>query len=393
MVDQRRFEKPAGFRDYPPPLAEKKRALEEKIRKAFCRWGYQEVLTPTLEYFETVGEASVIEEKRIFKLIDREGKTLALRPDQTAPIARVVSTSLGDAPLPLRLFYQTNVFRAQEERMGRDAEFFQSGVELIGEPTPEGDAEVIALAVEVLQICKIPSFRLVVGHVGLLHDLLQETVGESQMIQKLKQALRERDNVGYRQLVQEAKLSTNHRAFLLSLLSPKEQFSLLEGIQDKFHSSEIEQSVAYLRALWEALQDYGVSNNVTFDPLLTGSLSYYTGVYFEGYANALGFPLLSGGRYDRLMERFGRSAGATGFAIKIDRLMEVCLHIPCKTRRIAILFSQKKRKEAITKAMRLRKQGLAVVLQPIDRRNKLSEVWKSSFTQWIELREEEGDEK
>lgn len=277
--------------------------------------------------------------------------------------------------------------------MGRDAEFFQSGVELIGEPTPEGDAEVIALAVEVLQICKIPSFRLVVGHVGLLHDLLQETVGESQMIQKLKQALRERDNVGYRQLVQEAKLSTNHRAFLLSLLSPKEQFSLLEGIQDKFYSSEIEQSVAYLRALWEALQDYGVSNNVTFDPLLTGSLSYYTGVYFEGYANALGFPLLSGGRYDRLMERFGRSAGATGFAIKIDRLMEVCLHIPCKTRRIAILFSQKKRKEAITKAMRLRKQGLEVVLQPIDRRNKLSEVWKSSFTQWIELREEEGDEK
>ncbi len=261
----------------------------------------------------------------------------------------------------------------------------------MGSLTPEGDAEVIALAVEVLQVCKIPSFRLVVGHVGLLHDLLQETVGDSSVIQKLKQALRERDYVGYRQLVQETKLETVHRSFLLSLLIQKEKFALLEGIQSKFRSPGIKQSVAHLKALWDSLRDYGVSNNVAFDPLLTGSLSYYTGAYFEGYANAIGFPLLSGGRYDRLMERFGRSAGATGFAINIDRLMEVCLPSPCKTKRIAILFSQEKRKEAITEAMRLRKQGLEVVLQPIDRQNKLSEVWKSSFTQWIELREEQGD--
>lgn len=137
MAKPREFEKPTGFRDFPPSLAAKKRAVEERIHRCFERWGYQEVITPTLEYHDTVGRASAIPEEKLFKLIDREGKTLVLRPDQTAPIARVVGSVLREVPVPLRLLYHGSVFRAQERSAGRNAEFFQSGVELVGRLRPK----------------------------------------------------------------------------------------------------------------------------------------------------------------------------------------------------------------------------------------------------------------
>ncbi len=123
MGKLRQFEKPTGFRDFPPPTAAKKRLLERRVQTCFQQWGYREVLTPTLEYFDTVGAASAIPEYKMFKLIDREGKTLVLRPDLTAPIARMVSSVMKDEPLPLRLFYHASVFRAQDDS-ARTVEFF-----------------------------------------------------------------------------------------------------------------------------------------------------------------------------------------------------------------------------------------------------------------------------
>lgn len=385
MEGLRQFEKPMGFHDFPPPLAAKKRAVEERVGKQFRLWGYQEVITPTLEFHETVGGASAIPEERLFKLIDREGKTLVLRPDQTAPIARVVASSLCEEPLPLRLFYHANVFRAQENILGRDAELFQSGVELVGDSTPEADAEVIALAVEALRACELSSFRLVVSHVGLLNCLLREAVADEQVIQDLKLALRKRDIVRFRRLVREAKTPANYAHFLLSLLDQSEGFDLLERIDKEINSPDVRICVGYLKAIWEALKDYNVASYVVFDPVLTGSLAYYTGIYFEGYADSLGFPLLSGGRYDQLLKRFGRSSGATGFALKTDRLMEACPNFASEAERVLILYPQGERKQALSKGNELRNRDVEVVLHPSDNNEALAEEWIASFSRVIRM--------
>ncbi|MGZ4032997.1 MAG: ATP phosphoribosyltransferase regulatory subunit, partial [Tumebacillaceae bacterium] len=137
------FEKPRGVRDVLPPLAARKREVEKSIAKVFSRWGYEEIVTPTFEYADTfLNGAFRSDEDNMFKFIERSGRTVVLRPDMTAPIARVVSSLLKEQPLPIRLSYDASIFRTQDSTAGRDAEFTQAGVELIGDATPDADAEV-----------------------------------------------------------------------------------------------------------------------------------------------------------------------------------------------------------------------------------------------------------
>lgn len=365
MGKLRQFEKPTGFRDFPPPTAAKKRLVEERVQACFQRWGYREVLTPTLEYFDTVGSASALPEYRMFKLIDREGKTLVLRPDLTAPIARMVSSVLKDEPLPLRLYYHASVFRAQDDS-ARTAEFFQSGVELVGDPSPEADAEVITLAVESLSACEIQPFQLAVGHVELLDGLLHELVGDQQVVERLKECLGARDVVGYKEQVAQLNLSSGGKELLLRLPHMRGGKDRLEALLSQIRSSRVETAIRHLMEIWEALEDFGANRHVVLDLGLVGSLHYYTGVYFEGYALPSSFPLVSGGRYDRLLRRFGRPVPATGFALKTDRLMEASPAADGAMERVALIYPRSARKEAIRRAQELRNEGKAVILRVAD---------------------------
>ena len=194
------FEKPIGVKDYLPHAVSKLRAIERDVLDCMNRWGYEQIITPTLEYYDTVGVASSTLDQRLFKLLNNRGTTLVLRSDMTAPIARVVSSLLREQPLPLRLSYHSSVFRAFEAESGRDAEFFQTGVELVGDASAEADAEVIALAIAALKAAGVERFRMAVGHVGFLEGLLEELLPHGPECQsKLKNDLLARDHVGYRE--------------------------------------------------------------------------------------------------------------------------------------------------------------------------------------------------
>ncbi|MEX2104211.1 MAG: ATP phosphoribosyltransferase regulatory subunit, partial [Bacilli bacterium] len=189
MAKPRVFEKPLGMRDLLPETVLYKRQLEHSIQQCLRRWGYEEIVTPTLEYYDTIGEASLIEEDKLFKLLDRGGNTLVLRPDMTAPIARVISSILRNEPLPLRLSYHGNVFRAQEKEAGRHAEFFQSGVELIGDGSAEADAEIVALAVDCLRQAGVKDFRIALGSMAYVDRLFAEVISNKEDEDQLKQYL------------------------------------------------------------------------------------------------------------------------------------------------------------------------------------------------------------
>src|SRR5512139_1977331 len=164
---------PEGVRDLLFADAAAWRDMEAALRRTWTTWGYREISLPTFEYADTLAtDVGAAVDAEMYRFFDRHGRTLALRPDMTIPTARVVGTRLFDQPMPLRLAYVGSVFRYEPPRAGRQHEFTQAGVELIGAPGAIADAESIALAVAALRAVGVPQFRIMVGHVGFFRGLL-----------------------------------------------------------------------------------------------------------------------------------------------------------------------------------------------------------------------------
>ncbi len=384
------FEKPLGMRDILPESLAKQRHLERAMRACIEKWGYEEILTPSLEYYDTVGEASVTLRDRMFKLLDKQGHTVILRPDMTTPIARVVASLYKHVPFPIRLFYQTNVFRAQEKEAGRNAEFFQTGVELIGEDSVDADAEAIALAVNALLAAGVSAFTIAVGHVDFVDGLLDEIVPAEAARARFRRFLHDRDYVGYRQLADTLPLSEQDRHRLHALLRLRGKEAKIAEAYELTVNGKARKAVQTVSSLWQALSAYGVTDHVVLDFNLISNLDYYTGIVFEGYAADLGSPLLGGGRYNHLLAQFGRPAPATGFAIKMDRLMQVTSAAPtAKPPRLVILYTEDRREEALRKAQRNREAGRVVITRLIADRAEVEE-WKTRTGDEIICLAEEG---
>ncbi|MDM5339976.1 ATP phosphoribosyltransferase regulatory subunit [Fictibacillus enclensis] len=358
------FEKPMGMRDTLPVLYQVKQQVRTVMEQEIREWGYQFIQTPTLEYYDTVGEASAILDQQLFKLLDSEGKTLVLRPDMTAPIARVVSSSMKDVSYPIRLAYDSAVFRSQQREGGRPAEFEQVGVELIGDGTSSADAEVIALMVSTLSKAGLQEFKVAVGHIGFLNELFVEVLGNEDRAEELLRFLYEKNYVGYASHVKSLPLSSIDKKRLLDLLHLRGGEEVLKSAED-LTAVGGRKAISDLRELLNILELYGVQDKVVLDFTLFSHMSYYTGIVFEGYTNELGFPLCSGGRYDQLLGEFGRSAQAIGFGIRLDYLLEALSAKEPSAPRSCIIFSAENRKEAIAKSRELREQGRSVVVQDI----------------------------
>ncbi len=367
------FEKPIGVRDYLPHIVRRLRLLQTQVMECMERWGYEEIMTPTLEYFDTVGAASVTSESKQFKLLDPKGKMLVLRSDMTAPIARVASSLLKDQQLPIRLSYHANVFRAPEEEAGRDAEFFQTGVELIGDVSTDADAEVVALACASLEAAGLDEFKLALGHSGFVSGLMTEVLGECEESGKLKEYLMKRNHVGYIQLVKQLQLAPDSERILLEALRLRGGGEVLDRASQLTESSSALQAIHQLRDICLVLEAYGVTKRILIDLTMIGDFSYYTGMTFEGYASDEAFPVCSGGRYDMLLQQFGRIAPATGFALKTNRILEVLgkqqqtKDSLSNTNKVLVIYDQQNRQAAIEYAQSLRaKHNLEVEMGVLD---------------------------
>lgn len=360
------FEKPLGMRDTLPVLYDRKQKIRLSIEKEMKGWGYQFIDTPTLEYYETVGVASATLDQQLFKLLDQEGHTLVMRPDMTAPIARVAASKLLKNDLPIRLAYSANVFRAQQREAGRPAEFEQIGVECIGDSTISADGEGIALMIHSLQAAGLEDFQLSIGHIGFVHTFFLQILGTEDRVEALTRYLYEKNYVGYREHVNELALSSIDKQRLLDFLTLRGGNPIIERAFSLLENDLGKDAVTELQQLWEIISDFELDEKVGFDLTLVSHMSYYTGIVFEVYAGNVGFPIGNGGRYDLLLQKFGKQAGATGFAIRMDRLLEAIEgndeefeYASC------VLFSPERRREAYEYAQKQRRLGNKVVLQDI----------------------------
>lgn len=359
------FEKPLGMRDTLPALFERKKQVRSQLADEISSWGYQYMATPTVEYYETVGSASAILDQQLFKLLDKEGHTLVLRPDVTTPFARVAASKLLNNS-PLRLAYEANVFRAQQREGGRPAEFEQIGVELIGDATMSSDAEVIALMIGALKRAGLKSFKVAIGHIGFVNSLFLEIVGNEERANVLRRFLYEKNYVGYRNHVKDLNLSSIDKQRLLQLLNLRGDEKKIEEAVELVENEAGQKAAGDLKKLWNMLDAYGVTDEIKIDFNLVSHMSYYTGILFEVFAENVGFHIGNGGRYDQLLEKFASKTPATGFGIQLDRLIEALGEEVYEPSAIyGILYSQERLDEALALAAEQRKQGYRVVTQEI----------------------------
>ena len=360
------FEKPLGMRDTLPDLYSRKQKIRTAIEDEMKRWGYQFLETPTLEYYETIGTNSAILDQQLFKLLDQQGHTLVLRPEMTTPIARVAASRLLKNNLPIRLAYDANVFRAQQREGGRPAEFEQIGVECIGDYTISADGEGIALMVSSLKESGLENFQISIGHVGFVHTFFLQILGTEERVEALTRFLYEKNYVGYREHVKGLALSSIDKQRLIDFLKLRGQSEIFELAYSLLENDQGREAVVELEQLWKIMTDYNLEEKVKFDLTLVSHMSYYTGILFEVYAGNVGFPIGNGGRYDMLLEKFGKATGATGFAIRIDRLLEALGDQSEKDPVTCVLFSPERRKEAYQYAKEQRESGKHIILQDIN---------------------------
>ena len=356
---------PYGTRDVLPGETAVRRQMEDKICSLFTLWGYDEVATPTFEYLDTfvgMGQPGA----GAFKFFDRKDKILMLRTDMTTPIARMVATRMRKDTGVKRLSYRAQLFRYEEAQAGRQCEFTQCGIEMMGAAGAAADAEVIALAVSTLLEAGLRDFNITLGHMEFINGLIEAAALTDAQAQSIKQCLIKRNVAGLEETVEAAKISEQLAGIFKELLFLHGGIGLLKNMLKQVLSPRCRDALDNLQEIYELAEAYGVGQYLSFDLGLTRSLDYYTGMLFEGYAAGMGYSLIGGGRYDNMMQRFGHPCPATGFALGIDR---IALTLERQGKQLAkepetvfVAYAEGKAAESIRIACSLRKEGKRVKL-------------------------------
>lgn len=306
---------PPGTRDVLPDEMREIRAISDRLRAAFEKAGYGEVWTPALEYEEVLVAGDEGAAGAGYRLFDEHGRVLVLRSDMTIPIARLVASRLREAEPPFRLCYFAHAYRALERARGQSREFLQAGIELLGVPAPEGDAEVIALVIGALEEAGLHRHRIGVGDGSLYRGVLESLEVPDADRHRLMEALSRRDLVGLESGVRRLGLSDAEQVLLTTLPSLRGGPEVLDR-----GDGPVRAAAENLSAIHELLAEKGMADRVIFDLGLVRELGYYTGAVFELYDPAVGFAVGGGGRYDELVGRFGRPLPACGVALDLERV-------------------------------------------------------------------------
>lgn len=311
---------PSGMRDWLNGEAKDKRNLTNALLEILGSWGYQELTTPILEYYQVLiqGESGN-ESDQLYKLIDRDGSILALRPEMTTPIARVVSNKI-QGKAPWRLMYGGEVFRYEDIQTGKQRQFGQVGVELIGQKGPEADGEILALAIEALREIGLDTFTVSLGHTGILAGILQSFSGNDKEIAQARILILEKDFVGLQHLLVKTGLAKDQVDLLVDLLT-KPLNNAVEVAAYQGLPAQIQDALAELIEVVKSVEKYGYASYIQVDLSTLRYQTYYTGMVFEIYTRGIGYPIGGGGRYDHLLCRFGKDLPATGFALGVERLL------------------------------------------------------------------------
>ena len=368
---ERIFHTPEGVRDICQEECRQKLLIQKKIRRIFHLYGFQDIETPTFEFFEVFSrEVGTTPSKELYKFFDREGNTLVLRPDFTPSIARCAVSCFPLNMEPVRLCYAGNTFVNNSSFQGRMKEATQMGAERIGDSSSDADAEMLAMVVNCLLETGLRDFQISVGEVNFFKALLEDAKKDDEMERKLRELISNKNNFGVEELIRGQNLPKELENAFFQLPYLFGDAEILKKAKKLTSNQRAIRAIHRLEEIYEILKCYGYENYVTFDLGMLRKYRYYTGIIFQAYTYGTGEPIVKGGRYDNLLEHFGKAAAASGFGISIDQLMlalsrqNIPVTVP-EEEEIILSYTIENRRDAIVQAVNLRREGKRVILKKL----------------------------
>lgn len=311
---------PTGTRDILPEELRELRAIESTLAELFDSRGYGEVATPTIEHQEgpVVGEGRAATPG--YRFFDETGASLALRSDMTVPIARLVASRFRDDMGPFRIHYSGRIYRAVRPQRGEMRELHQVGIELIGAEAPAGTVEVVELLVRALDAVGLERAVVGLGDADLFRQMLDELEVDDPARDRILACLESHDLVAIEAEAGDlAGIGEDERHAIVTVANLRGGAEVLERAR-AVGGEAVERAGRRLAETYEGLEAAGIADRVQLDLGLLRHLGYYTGAILEVYDPALASILGGGGRYDKLLDVFGRPMPAAGFALYLDRL-------------------------------------------------------------------------
>jgi len=309
---------PAGMRDHAPAAAAARLKVIETLIRAFQEAGFERVLTPAFEYEEVLalGLGAAARAATVRFVEPSSGQVVALRPDITPQIARLIATRYRDVKGPVRLCYEGTVVRLDRAARGQ-RELSQAGVELAGLAGPEGDAEVIALGVEALTAAGLSRVTVDLGHLGLARDLLRDMDLPPAAQDQVRRFMAKRDRQGLENLLEGLKVFPAVKKCALEMLQLSGPPSILKDARQRLPKGA-HRAIAELVDIAAAVSKRRLEADLHVDLGEVRGFDYYTGVRFQAFVRGAPDAVLRGGRYDDLLGRYGRPSPAVGFAIDVE---------------------------------------------------------------------------
>ena len=337
------------------------------MRTLFSLSGFREIETPLLEYYGTFDdEVFGFAEHHVWKTFDRQGRVLALRPDSTIPAVRIAASSLKNEPLPLRLCYIQNVAAYQNDTAPTLSQSTQAGVELMGEKSPLADAEMIALAIRSLQEAGLREFQIDLGQVAFFKGFMEAAGLTPKQTETFRSYVEEKNTLAMQLFLNQCAVPGEVSKRLMKLSQLYGDESVLKEARAITQNETCREALDNLQKVLDALKTMGCAKFISIDLGMVHAVNYYSGMIFRGITGFLGQPLLSGGRYDGLPERFGRPMPATGFGLSVNLVMmalgrqgeeflapqtQIALSVEEKQPQAALEWAAQKREEGVTVAL------------------------------------------
>ncbi len=364
-----------GMRDHLPQAMLLRQQIITILTQVFEQHGFEPLSTPVVEYAETIEGKLGDEEKLIYRFEDHGGRKLALRYDQTVPLARVVAQYAGQISFPWRRYAIGPSYRGERPARGRYREFWQADADLVGSPSPLADAEIIAILTESLTALGFSQFTTLLNHRQILGGIARISGLAEAEAGNIYRAIDKLDKIGadgVREELLQSNISPEAAERLLALvLLEGDSDTILQELTTQLQGDEkAQKGLRNLREIILGLEAMGVSQaHYQVSPRLARGLSYYTGVVFEAItAHWPQGSLLGGGRYDELIGMFAKQPVPTvGLAFGIDRLHDVMAELEMNpalhtTSQVFItLFSSELVSESLLLAADLRREGIKVV--------------------------------
>ena len=311
---------PEGVQDILPEECYNLNRLKAKLEEKFFRAGCVPVQSSALEYYDTYAEiCNKVPQNHMFKLTDGDGSLLVLRPDVTLAVARIAATKLQNTDT--KLYYFSNVWDYRKTGGLSIREIDQAGVEFLGVSNAFSDAQNIAFAIECLSESGISDFIIDIGHVGFFKGLLEDCGLDDETAEKVRLLINAKDAVNTQEVLKRSGAKEKAARALSVLPTLFGGIDVLSRAEKLTENKTAIAALTHLKEVYSLLKSFGLEKYVSFDLGTVKDLAYYSGIVFTGLTKTLGSPILSGGRYDRLSEDFGKEIPAVGFAMGLKRIL------------------------------------------------------------------------